>query len=342
MIIKDQTKKELPYIIHKFTDKESTSYYQLSILSSDDEAEFWEFKIPENSSQIEILDAPTVTRLFGLKSEDTRDLKWFSFEGDTKNDEKYEIIDQGKLIVGQQTSKFSELFFNGNLLHDRWILRRLPNIFDNSYLGESKEITLLWKPSRQKSFNSCLDGTVPYNNIKCACAVTDLSSSFAELSTQEGTELTSSFNGEAIIDETSQTFEGTAAAVGTVIDMYGTKYVYTPEFITHLYNEQKSLLESGDETLLNTEHDLFGATIDGKVTGVTLRHEPIKHLYVNGIYNGPITLSEGEIGLSYEVKLRSVWSKEFQAWVPFNAKISKLSVVRRPACKICWINKLKQ
>jgi len=344
---------ELPFIVHKHSVGDKVDY-QLSIKTGNE----LQYLVFPSQARETLVNAPNITRLFGRESEDTRTDAWLTFSGTTKNSEGevevdgqmkpipgiYEIFDQGVLKIGLQDDHYSELYFKGNVLTDRWILRRIPNIFDTAKFGESEELLLLWKPPMQKSYNQAFDLSVSPSEVKCLCPVDILSAKFAEVTgKEEGIELTSKFSTNIdMYNPETQQFEGTAASVGTVVDFFGNKYTYTPEFLTHLYNEQKSKLQSGEITPIIEEHSLDGDEVSkGSVTDCQLVHEPLLHIRVNGNYNGPLTLSEGDAGLSYELRLKSTWSDEFQSWVPFSAKIDKLSVVRHPACKICWVNKVK-
>ncbi len=332
--------KDLPYVIHKYsTPKESQ--FQLSIQTKDDELEFFTFNKQDKIQTIN--NNPNIGRYFGIQSEDTRTLDWLEFEGITKNEESYNIIDQGNLRVGQQKDHFSELFFDGKLLSDRWVLRKIPNVFDKSVLGDTDEGVLLWKPPRQKPYNQAFSKNAYYENVKCACAIADASAKFHDFAAQEGSEQISKMQGEFIFNNETQTFEGIAAAEGTWTDMFGVQYTYTPEFILHMFNKEKEQVSKNKGTFVSSHHDFTeAATVDisGQVTGVRLGQDPIKHISVNGVYDGPTDLEMGKLGLSYEFKLRSSWNEDFQSWVPFDATILRLSVVRHPACKICWINKV--
>lgn len=344
--------QELNYVIHEHKIG-GIRDYQLSI-QVDDELQFVNFP---QIGMATLRDTPKLTRLFGKQSDDTRSVGWLNFEGITKSSEsitdvvegttiedkaEYKIVDKGVLKVGIQTSKFSELFFNGKVLSDRWILRRIPNIFDTAKFGDAKECLLLWKPAEQKKYENSSDKLIPYQTITCDCPVKDASAKFHEYAKEEGTELNAKFTTAISLNSDSQTFEGVSVAEGTWIDLYGNAYIYTPEFITHLYNKQRDRLKEGDPILISTGHDYYGITenIGGSVNKVQLVQEPIKHIVVNGNYTGSLPLTEGDYGLSYEYKLKSTWNPTFQAWVPFDATIYRLSVVRLPACKICWINKV--
>jgi len=344
--------KDLNFVIHKHTVGPETEY-QFSIQTDDNTLQFWNF--PRTGKMEAISNEPNITRLFGSESEDTRTSAWLDYSGKTVDTEAlmesngeikafpgvYEIEDSGVLRIGEQTDKYIELFLKGSKLSDRWILRRVPNVFENPSLSKKDDIYLFWKPPKQKTFeNAYEESTSFYSDHRCACAVKDCSTKFHELTREEGEEREAKFQFNITIDPKTKTFEGVSMAEGTWIDMYLNKYVYTPEFITHVYNKHRDQIKTPEGIPLNTLHDAFGETIDGKITEVLLVQEPIKHEIVKGIYNGPLTLSESNMGLSYEFKLRSVWNEDFQSWVPFDAITDKLSVTPRPACKICWITKV--
>ncbi len=342
------SKQEVDFVIHEHRVGSKIDY-QLSIQDGD-ELRFLSFN---RTGEMEtISNVPNITKLFG-ESEEARDPAWLTYEGQTKNSEWegevdgravqfpgfYNILDSGKAIVGTQDDNFSEVFLSGEKLTDRWIIRKLPNLFPKVF--DSSNIFLFWKPPVQKSFNSAIDYNVQYHTVSCECPVKNSSDRFAELSKQEGVVMNSEIVTDVKFDGQNQTFEGIAGAEGTWIDMFNTTYTYTKEFIIHHYKEQLARLQSGDTIELNTQHDLEHQ-FEGKITGVRLVREPIYHIVVNGIYTGPADLTDGEYGLSYEYRLRSSWNEEFQSWVPFSATTDKISVVRKPACKICWINKVKQ
>jgi len=342
--------KETDFVIHHHTIGDIEEY-QLS-LNTGDELQFLSFS--GQAKMAAISNEPNITRLFGRESEDTRSHAWLTFEGKTllaegieEVDGKpihipgvYEIFDSGKAIIGEQTENYTEIFLNGSKLSDRWILRKIPNIFTKVFNGE-EPIFLLWKPPVQKSFNQALDNSVPYKEIKCPCDVKSSSAKFHELTKEEGVSMQSEMITDVMFNPETHTFTGIAAAEGTWVDMFGNKYTYTPEFITHNFNEQLSRLTAGETIPLNTSHELEHQ-FEGQLTSVKLKTDPITYIEVSGTYTGPAEIEDKQFGLSYEYMLKSVWNEEFQSWVPFSARTDKLSVVERPACKICWINKVSK
>jgi len=334
--------KEIPFVIHKHSVGDKIDY-QLSIMTENDELEFLQF--PRTGNMATISDSPNITRLFGTRSEDTRSEGWLTFEGTTLEKESesdlgvYEIFDSGTVKFGERTRKYTELFFNGDKVTDRWILRKIPNVFDKAMFSEGSPVYLFWKPPKQKSYDDSYISNSKYKEVKCECPTEKLSAKFAEISKDEGEVVFSKMSTDIMFNGDAQTFEGVAAAEGTWIDLYGEKYTYTKEFIIHTFNKQRDFLKSGEKVTLNTEHPEFNQ-IQGEITDVQLYQEPIYHIRVKGIYKGDTDLSDDQYGLSYEFRLRSKWNEEFQCWVPFDAITDKISVVKKPACKICWINKV--
>ncbi len=341
---------DLQYVIHEHTVGDKIDY-QLSIETETDELQFLRF--PRTGNMATISDSPNVTRLFGELSEDTRSREWLTYHGTTRQPEfldedenrirsfpgVYKIISNGNARIGEQTAKYSEVFFDGKNMSDRWILRKMPNPFDKSFLSDN-DVYLFWKPPKQKPFSEAFNVDAKFNEVRCACGVQEMSAKFHDLSKQEGVETLARFTGDISFNQDMQTFEGVGAAEGTWIDMFGIKYVYTSQFIIHTFNKQRDQLSTNEGIPLNTNHPEDPNDNDGKITEVKLGQHPINHIIVNGVYTGPTALTEGDVGLSYEFRLRSVWNEDFQAWVPFDSITEKLSVVDRPACKICWINKV--
>jgi hypothetical protein len=344
MLVKNS---ETDFVIHEHTIGDIREY-QLSI-NTGDSLQFLDFLGQANMATIS--NTPNITQLFGRESEDTRSKDWLTFEGTTKNAEGieeldgktiqvpgvYKIFDSGKAIMGQQTDDYSEIFLKGSKLSDRWLLRKIPNVFTKVFKG-SDPVYLLWKPPAQKSFNNALDGE-PAKEVQCACAIKDSSAKFHDFVKEDGVQMASGMITDVMFDQENHTFRGIGAAEGTWIDMFANKYTYTPEFIVHNYNEQLAKLTAGTIIPLNTGHDLEHE-FEGKIDTIELRKDPIYHIVVNGTYQGPADIKDEQFGLSYEYLLRSSWNEDFQSWVPFSSETEKLSVVRNPACKVCLINKV--
>ena len=339
-----KTEEELPFVLHEHTIGNKVDY-QLSVQTNDNGLQF--LKFPRTGNMATLSDQPNVTRLFGTLSDNTRTEAWLTFKGQTTEPESgnqpgvYDIMERGVLKIGQQTAKFSEVFLNSQNLSDRWILHKIPNIFDEIVFPDSKEVILLWKPPRQKQYQDAFSKNVEYNDIQCPCPVRDSSAKFHELVREEGEELMTKMTSDIMFDRESQTFEGVESAEGTWIDLYGEKYTYTPEFIIHHFNEQKQRLAKGGVIKMGTLHGDI-TDFQGSIDSVELYREPIYHIRVKGVYKGPIDLDEGNYGLSHEARLKSVWNHKFQSWVPYASTTERVDVVKRPACKICWINKVNK
>lgn len=101
-----------------------------------------------------------------------------------------------------------------------------------------------------------------------------------------------------------------------------------------LFEKIQSQLTSGKITV-DKEHD---SDDNGLITSASMVQTPIKHILVNGTYNG--TLDDVE-GLSPELMIQSSWNDEFLGWVPFDATPERISLVTNPACKICWIQEIR-
>ena len=338
------SKTDLDFVIHQHIEGDIDEY-QLSIMGENDELQFWVF--PRTGNMATISDKPNITRLFGELSEDTRDKGWLDYEGTyslNEGDDKpttgvYEIVEQGTVRMGKQTGDYSEMFLESDSLNDRWILRKIPNLFGET-ISKNKEITLLWKPIMQKSYNSAYDSASPLSEVACECPIKKFEGQFEEMAKEEGEETISKMTTDMLFDVETQTIEGIGMAEGTWIDMFGEKYVYTPELIIHTFRKQEAKLKRGEKISFNTEHPMDDDVEEGEITEIRLFQEPIYHIRVKGIYKGESLLSEDKFGLSYEFHLKSTWNEEFQAWVPFDATTDKISVVKRPSCKICWINKV--
>ena len=295
----------MKFVVHQFNDD-----YQLSY--GEDRLQFFEFS--RTGLMATLSDNPNTTKLFGLKSDDTRSSTWMNFEGDTEAG-SYKIIDKGDLTIIDQDDHHFKLTLNGDKLTGDWILRKIPNVFDKALFGEATFGYVFWKPGENKSV-------------------------LTKFSEADGKDTNGRFTLELSINAEDQTFEGIAAAEGTWTDMFGVPYMYTAAFVESIFKSQERKLEAGERIPLNTEHPSDELALDGDVTEVLLVREPINHIRVKGKYHGSTTLQEGEIGLSYEFRFRSVWNEEFQSWIPFDSITDKLSVVKRPACKICWITKV--
>lgn len=263
------------------------------------------------------------SRLFGKALMGSANKGWLNVDGIAENGEIYIPFDKGTIELGIQNNNYSELFFSGSKLSGRWFLRKLPNIFDKSLLGDREsEICVLWKPSKQS--NSPSEAT---HEVTCACPMKTLNSNPVKPDKVDKYVMKSSMTMPVITGE--GTFEGIATAEGTWIDMFGVKYVYTADFVKLLASRMQEAVKT--QSLLVDKHHQNDD--NGTISSVLLVQDPINHVKVQGKYNGDLS---DVLGMSMELRLRSVWSDEFQAWVPFDAMTDRVSLVSDPACKICW------
>jgi len=308
-----------PYVIHKHVIQNKTSY-ELGILA-DDEMVYFDLPIPEASMGPMLVDTPNVTRLFAQKSK-PRPPSWLDFSGGLiTGDESYELFDKGTVITGENNGLYTELFFSGNQLHGRWLLRNIPNVLDQSLFSE-REIALFWKPPLQAT-----EPGASYNSVECACPMKMAKSNNSQRSKRD---VRSRFESPVVIDE-NNIVSGIAAAEGTWTDMFGNTYTYTSEFMDTLYTRLQEYLSV---ITTDKEHD----NVDkGYINSVGMVQDPIKYITAKGNYNGNI---DGVRGFSLEMTLRSFWNEELQSFIPFDAIPVRISLVGNPACKICWINQV--
>ena len=261
------------------------------------------------------------TRLFGQPAE-VRSSSWLNLEGvDKKTKEVYVKTGSGTVNIGTQTDDFTELFFDSSKLSGRWILRKIPNVFEKSYM-HGNNCYLFWKPPEQTPH-----AAQKSINTSCPCPMKTLKDKERP---KNLTKMSAKFQGDiTILDES--TFEGIAAAEGTWVDLYGHKFIYTSEFMDTLFQRMQSHLSRGGSITVDKEHDEVD---NGFIVDVAMVQDPIKHIVVKGSYNG--TLDDVE-GLSPELMIQSAWNDEFLGWVPFDATPERVSLVTNPACKICWI-----
>ena len=273
----------------------------------------------------------TISRLFGVPTANTYDKRWLNVEGVTVDGKEVFIqYDKGTLEIGKQTENYSELFLSGSRLSGRWLLRKIPNIFDKAFIDREREseIAVLWKPSLQSS-----SPKGEYTQVTCDCPLKVLSKSSTPKNTP--TYKTSSRLQAGITFNSLGEFEGTACAEGTWIDMFGVKYVYTADFVKKLASQMSQSANQG-KLIVDKDHSNDD---NGSIYAVSLFQDPINYVKVKGRYNGDLSSA---MGLSLELRLRSVWNEEFQAWVPFEAITDRVSLVGDPACKICWINQVNK
>ena len=263
----------------------------------------------------ELGDEPGISRLFGQFSEPKeRSADWFLFEGVTKDTkEVYMPILQGKVEI-KHTESTTEFNFDSEKLSGRWLLRKLPNIFDNDFIS-GLDMQLFWKPELE-------DNPIKLDNLNT------LNSSMFE--NFEHKTIHSQFQSGVSIASNSKDFVVTIAAEGTWIDKFGVKFTYTRDFISTLFNSMnRQLLEGTIPLGVDKEHDMQD---NGKITNLELLDEPIAHIRGRGFFNGEI----GDVnGASIDAELEAAFVPKFQSWFPISGITKRVSLVASPACKVC-------
>lgn len=333
-MILPQDKEDHPFIIHRLEDKEQITY-QMGI-QFDEELKWFEFPLPPQVKGPMLVDQPNITRLFSDLNHENRSIALLKSKGGSEQAytefipyrKRYSLFTAGNVRINKSEALFSEIYFDSPRLTGRWILRVIPNVF-NKGLFSGKDVVLLWKPKHQKSFNQCFNDQIAFEAIQCDCpneVAKSLNSDKANL-----IDVPAKFESHIDVDTETHTLTGIAAAEGTWIDLFGNKFTYTPKFMDTLFKRIKEKLPF---VTIDKDHDGHDK---GLVESVDMVQEPIKHIIAKGRYNGSI---DEVRGFSLEMMLRSVWSNDFQSWIPFDANPERLSLVGSPACKICWINQV--
>ena len=92
----------------------------------------------------EMGDIPGISRLFGEFSEPSeRELAFLDFEGVTKDKQVYMPMVKGEVDV-IKTENGTQMNFKSDKINGRWLLRELPNIFENGFI-EGDKMQLFWK-----------------------------------------------------------------------------------------------------------------------------------------------------------------------------------------------------
>jgi hypothetical protein len=271
----------------------------------------------EASCPCEIVgDREGVSRIFGSFSEATDRVHDFkSFSGVTKEKEVYLPVDKGTVRIFN-TENSGEYWFKGDKMNGRWLLRDLPNIFDNEFI-EGERMKLFWKPeTRETNMHNKLE------NLKTMQS--------AQLQ-GEKVKLNSQFTSGISIASNSKDFEVTVAAEGTWVDKFGQKFTYTKDFIKSLFTSMNMQLMDGAIPIgVDKEHDKMD---NGRMTELQLLDEPIAHIKGRGFFNGPI---EDVNGASIDAELDAIFVDQFQSWFPVNGITKRVSLVANPACKVCF------
>jgi hypothetical protein len=264
----------------------------------------------------EMGDVPGVSRLFGSDSTPIeREPAWLEFEGVTEGTkEVYMPIEHGEVEV-IKTENGTQFNFNSEKMNGRWLMRTLPNIFDDGFI-KGENMNLFWKPdnlltqmsSKMENAQSIPSKDLPGEKVKIS---TNMQSGIS-------------------ISSNSKEFDTIVAAEGTWIDKFGQKFTYTKEFINTLFtNMNMQLLEGTIPIGVDKEHDKMD---NGKMTNLQLLEQPIAHIRGRGFFNGKMGDASG---VSIDAELDAVFLPEFQSWFPVNGITKRVSLVASPACKVC-------
>ena len=257
-------------------------------------------------------DQAGATRLYGQFST-IRDKTWFELEGVTKQTkEVYMPLLKGEVEIKNET-KQTELLFNSPGMTGRWLMRELPNMISQI---PGDKMNLLWKPDNKESQienKLSIMQTMPISSIKG-----DPSHLTSQMSTQ-------------ILVTSPKEFDVVVAAEGTWVDGHGRKFTYTKEFINTLYtNMNMQLLEGKIPIGVDKEHNFKD---NGQMTSLQLLDKPIAHIKGRGFFNEDIGDAKGA---SIEADLDVVYSKQFQSFFPVNGITKRVSLVKNPACTVCY------
>lgn len=266
---------------------------------------------------IEMGNIAGVSRLYGQFSESVdRNPSWLDFEGVTKDTkEVYLPIEKGKVEVIHSDNGI-EFNFHSDKISGRWLMRQIPNIFDNEFI-EGENMQLFWKPDTKETQMS-----QKLENMKLIKP---------EALDGEKTKVKSMMQSNISVSSNSKDFDVIVAAEGTWIDKFGVKFTYTKEFINTLFtNMNMQILEGTIPIGVDKNHSKID---DGKMTSLQLLDEPIAHIRGRGFFNGNI----GDVnGASIDAELDAVFVKDFQSWFPVNGVTKRVSLVANPACKVCF------
>ena len=252
----------------------------------------------------EMGDIEGVSRLYGEFSEPIeREKAFLNFEGVTKDNQVYKILEKGKVSI-IKTEMGSTLDFDSELINGRWLLRKLPNIFNTEFIS-GENMQLFWKP-----------GDIIHT----------------EASEQIGkpikihTEMTS-----IITEMEGNHFNTVVAATGRFVDRFGNPFIYTKEFLKTLYTNMKRQLDEGITPIgVDKQHSKID---NGRMTELHLLEEGQQSRIVGrGIYEGDMT---GTTGASIDAEFDVFWDKKSKAYIPVNGVTKRVSLVASPSCKVC-------
>lgn len=252
----------------------------------------------------EMGDIPGISRLYGEFSEPVeREKAFMDFEGVTEDKDVYKILEKGKVDV-VETEMGTTLNFKSDLINGRWLLRTLPNIFNNEFVtGDTMQV--LWKPGNHTEMSK------PSEQVGEPISMnSEITSVFTEM-------------------EQGQ-FNSIIATVGRFTDAFGVPYIYTEEFLKTLFTNMKRQLDAGEIIGVDKSHSKISK---GRMTELHLLGEGQQSKIVGrGIYDGDMS---GTTGVSIEAKFQAFWDQTNRAYIPVDGITKRVSLVERPACKIC-------
>lgn len=259
-------------------------------------------------------DVAGISRLYGEFSDPIeRTATWMDFEGvSTRTKNVYYPIVKGQVEV-INTEQNSQLLFDSDKLSGRWLLRALPNIFDDGFI-KGDQMYLFWKPDSLESLMESEKTIVPV------------------VSKEEEVQKIISYMQSGITRASNnKEFDVIIAAEGTWIDRFGHKFIYTKQFINTLFQSMSRQME-GDNIPIGVDKQ-HSKIDEGKMTKLELLETPVAMIKGRGFFNGPI---DDVNGASIDAELSVVFMPQHQAYVPIDGVTKRVSLVASPACKLCF------
>lgn len=259
-------------------------------------------------------DVPGISRLFGEFSDPIeRSESWMNFEGVSKRTKNvYYPLIKGQVEV-INTEQTTQLLFDSEKLSGRWLLRSIPNIFDDGFI-KGDQMYLFWKPDTMES----------------------LMESKKKVNTKVGEEtekvkVISHMQSGVSRSSNSKEFDVIIAAEGTWIDRFGQKFIYTKEFINRLFSSMSRQVD-GDNIPIGVDK-MHNKIEEGKITKLELLQSPVAMIKGRGFFNGPI---DDVNGASIDAELSAVLLPKLQAFLAIDGVTKRVSLVKSPACKLCF------
>lgn len=206
--------------------------------------------VPDGTCPCEVIgDKAGVSRLYGEFSEPIeRHLDFKRFKGITKDKQTYAPMERGTVRVFN-TENSTEFWFKSPKITGRWLLRDLPNVFDNEFI-KGERMQLFWKPETKETHMG-----QQLENLKT------LNSSVLK---GETTKINSMMQSGISIASNKKDFDVTVAAEGTWVDKFGQKFTYTKDFINTLFTTMNMQILDGTIPIgVDKEHSKID---EGKMT----------------------------------------------------------------------------